>query len=391
MWDISLINEVTVDAQTNLSDLPFSAQKQLMPAAMLSSLQYVSQTFESDWSLELAFKPAKEATRVQAAVDDEGMYETTRNKTLLSKPDFVTDNESKQIERLKKEIETSRQQKKQLAQFGVNAPEGRINLAALPQSSANELLVQSREQNADVDMLVNQLSIDNTARIDLNISQVQGRLEGLYDNRAQRHFKGQKMTQMRQEVDNMDKLGTTDLKENARSRRASQAARPQQRGDLYMGEDYGGRARSGQAGSSTAGGLLVQYDADTNATAGADAGGEGYVAGGVYSLPVSLPGGGVRLDFARPSGDAELTIWAVPDRAVAGTLNTLVVLVISIVVTMAIRIWPRNLKPAAFKIRYAIVYAVLVVGLTIIFGIAGLIAAAMIVTITELSRAKLAR
>lgn len=73
MWDISLINEVTVDAQTNLSDLPFSAQKQLMPAAMLSSLQYVSQTFESDWSLELAFKPAKEATRVQAAVDDEGM------------------------------------------------------------------------------------------------------------------------------------------------------------------------------------------------------------------------------------------------------------------------------------------------------------------------------
>lgn len=46
---------------------------------------------------------------------NEGMYETTRNKALLSKPDFVTDNESKQIERLKKEIETSRQQKKQLA------------------------------------------------------------------------------------------------------------------------------------------------------------------------------------------------------------------------------------------------------------------------------------
>ncbi len=337
--------------------------------------------------------------RLNVAASNGGMYETTRNKALLSKPEFVADNESKQIERLKKELETSRQQKKQLAQFGVDGPakDSKIDLAAMSQTSANDLLMQSQEKNADVDMLVNQLSKDNAAQIEINISQVQDRLEGLYDNRAQRHFKGQKMTQMRQEIDNMDKLGTVARKPNAQSRRASQTARPQQRGDLYMGEDYGGGTRSGQAGAT-----LVQYDADTNAPAnvnghvqtiiaGADAGGEVYVAGGVYSLPVSLPGGGLRLDFARPSGDAELTIWAVPDRAVAGTLNTLVVLVISIVAALAIRIWPRNLKPAAFKVRYAIVYAVLVVGLTIIFSIAGLIVAALIVTITELSRARLAR
>ena len=119
--------------------------------------------------------------------------------------------------------------------------------------------------------------------------------------------------------------------------------------------------------------------------------GGAYAASGVYSLPVSLPGGGPSLDFARPSGDAELTIWAVPDSAVAGALNTLIVIVISIVAALAIRMWPRQLKPAAFKLRYAIVYAVLVVGLTIIFSVAGLIVAALIVTITELSRARLAR
>ncbi|MCD6394623.1 MAG: hypothetical protein J7M40_14105 [Planctomycetes bacterium] len=603
-------HEVTVDAQTNLSDLPFSAQQQLMPAAMLSSLQYASQTFESDWSLDLAFKPAKEATRVQAVVDllamttvidrrgrscyevkvqlqnrseqflrvrvpaglrlwsakvadqpvkpavdadsesgevliplvktspgglpyevsmyfagivveplngltrlsppsisildipvmqttwslqlpkgyryfrpggnvsrkagkaelmslgidailkqskrldqtfreiagrssrggaiaqynfevlnkkaigkmkayenylarnpdlisgeevqrlqqkyseqqawqtqivggntlynrrqeelnrndvnfhlnaaasNSGMYETTRNKAILSKPEFVTTNEYKQIERLKKEIETSQQQKDQLVRFNVDGPakDGKINLVTLPKRSVNELLVQSQEKNADVDMLVNQLSIDNTAQIDVNISQVQGQLEGLYDNRSQRYFKGQKITQTRQEADYVNKLDTGDLKQNIRSRQTRQTAQPQQRGDVSMGS-YGGA----------------------------------YAAGSVYSLPVSLPGGGLSLDFARPSGDAELTIWAIPDKAVTGTLNTLIVIVISIVAALAIRVWPRNLKPAAFKLPYAIIYAVLLVGLTIIFTVAGLIAAAMIIAGIELSRARLAR
>lgn len=58
---------------------------------------------------------------------------------------------------------------------------------------------------------------------------------------------------------------------------------------------------------------------------------------------------------------------------------------------LAIRMWPREFRPAAFKIRYAIIYAVLVVGLTIIFSVAGLIAAVVIVAISELSRSQLAR
>ena len=156
-------------------------------------------------------------------------------------------------------------------------------------------------------------------------------------------------------------------------------------------------------GTVTTAGTIVAHDMDVNgivvqdslfvpADMPAEAAGWGgaYVASGVYSLPVSLPGGGLRLDFARPSGDAELTIWAVPDRAVTGTLNTLIVIVISIVAALAIRMWPREFRPAAFKVRYAIIYAVLAVGLTIIFSVAGLIAAAVIVAISELCRSQLA-
>ena len=36
----------------------------------------------------------------------------------------------------------------------------------------------------------------------------------------------------------------------------------------------------------------------------------GYVSAGTFSLPIEMPEAGVRLDFARPSGDPEVTVWA---------------------------------------------------------------------------------
>ena len=331
------------------------------------------------------------------AASNFGIAETTRNKALLGKPEFVGANESKQIERLKKEIETSQKQKKQLARLNVNAPaaERQTDLGTLSQTSTNQLLVQSAEQNADVEMLVNQLSIDNAAQIDRNISQVQGQLEGLFDNRAQRHFKGQALTQTRQEVDGIEKFDAAGLKRNAQDKPAAQPERSQA-GVGYRGGQAGGEYRYGRARGQSRGrvaGQALQTTPEAPADMPAEAAGWGgaYAASGVYSLPVSLPGGGLRLDFARPSGDARLTIWAVPDSAVASTLNTLIVIVISIVAALAIRIWPRHFKLAAFNGRCVIVYAILLVGLTIIFSVAGFIAAVVIAAISEFSRARRAR
>ena len=54
---------------------------------------------------------------------------------------------------------------------------------------------------------------------------------------------------------------------------------------------------------------------------------EAYVAKGTYSLPISLPDGQIRLDFARPAGDAELSIWAMPTKTLHALYGTIAVLI----------------------------------------------------------------
>jgi hypothetical protein len=62
-------HEINVAGKTNLSDLPASEQQRLMSRQMRESLQYVFESFDDTWSLNLNFKPAKPATRIQAVVD----------------------------------------------------------------------------------------------------------------------------------------------------------------------------------------------------------------------------------------------------------------------------------------------------------------------------------
>ena len=62
-------HDVNVKDSTNLSDLAVSEQQKLMPREMRESLQYVLQSFDDNWLLNLEVKPAKTATRIQAVVD----------------------------------------------------------------------------------------------------------------------------------------------------------------------------------------------------------------------------------------------------------------------------------------------------------------------------------
>lgn len=62
-------HDINIKEKANIGELALSEQKRLIPTEIRQSLQYVFQTFESDWSLEFAFTPAKPATRIQAVVD----------------------------------------------------------------------------------------------------------------------------------------------------------------------------------------------------------------------------------------------------------------------------------------------------------------------------------
>ena len=62
-------HDVSVNQSANLSELAVSEQQELMPREMRESLQYVFQSFEGDWLLNLDFSGAKMAVRIQAVVD----------------------------------------------------------------------------------------------------------------------------------------------------------------------------------------------------------------------------------------------------------------------------------------------------------------------------------
>ena len=85
--------------------------------------------------------------------------------------------------------------------------------------------------------------------------------------------------------------------------------------------------RGGAAASQP--GTTDRYEYARLASAGEDIG-VLYAGGGTFSLPVSLPEGQVQLDFARPGGDAEVSVLVVSeelsDRAfgTAGVIGALV-------------------------------------------------------------------
>ena len=80
------------------------------------------------------------------------------------------------------------------------------------------------------------------------------------------------------------------------------------------------------------------------------------VARGTFSLPVSLPAGGIRRDFAGPKGEPVVTLLAVDEQLIDGAYSTGAVLVIAVVVWLVWQLWrqrrrgepvgPRGLVPA---------------------------------------------
>jgi heme/copper-type cytochrome/quinol oxidase subunit 2 len=106
-------------------------------------------------------------------------------------------------------------------------------------------------------------------------------------------------------------------------------------------------------------------------------------------MPISLPAGQVQLDFAHPSGQAVVALWAVPQRLI-DSIMAAVALILAIVALIVIRgIWRggRTERGAsgrsASTIRKLIAVTVLVVCAILLLcgSLASMIAVAVIVAI----------
>jgi hypothetical protein len=138
------------------------------------------------------------------------------------------------------------------------------------------------------------------------------------------------------------------------------AARGEMHGEAQVAMTDGETTTIARGG--LAGGTLALDYVDTDGDAVADH--RLAVARGTYSLPISLPAGGQRLDFQGPTGSPTVSILAVDERLVDAAHNTGAVIVIALVVWLVGRLTRqhrRRAEPAGgwFLPAYILLAAVL--------------------------------
>ncbi len=101
---------------------------------------------------------------------------------------------------------------------------------------------------------------------------------------------------------------------------------------------------------------------------------------------MSLPQGEVQLDFARPAGQAQLRLWAVPVSAIQSLYGTLAVIAALFVGLGIIKIWPHPAEGRPISVKRVVVYVLLVVVVTLIVGLLGLLVSLFAVLVCEARR-----
>ncbi len=354
-----------------------------------------------------------------------GVSEVVRNNALLQKPEFIGQGEQQQIARLTKELEVSQGQLTALQQQVDKAStEGVVALDAEAGKKpaivdfgkvADDLLLARSDEKADVSKLLGDLSGQSAAQIDRKQAQIRNQLDQLKDNRLQRYFQGpEQMAQTREPIDQSQvqapaqqqagrsrRMGTTDA--DGASGLSIYSGAPESRsaaGAVIQQGERGKDLMEAQAGTGyvMAGGAFRPAEPQppqaaapgSGVVAGPTAAPEypdeyQYVAKGTYSLPVALPEGEVRLDFARSAGQAQLTIWAVPLATIRNLKATAAVVVVLLIVLGIIKIWPATAAP--ISARRAIIYLVLFLTLTLTLGLLGLILSLLTIFAVEAIRA----
>jgi len=262
-------------------------------------------------------------TFLNISASNRGMAEVSRNSALMVKPGFVGANEKEQIANLQKQLQISQRQQKETSQ--------RENAAQLTQQQTI----------------------------------MEGQLAELKaGGRGGRYFRQQ----------------------SQKAQSIAETQRPQSRSDRAVQDRSRKKHRKmGKAGMPMPGGTPITSSTDEISSIAAAAVGEtpAYVAGGVYSLPVSLPEGEVRLDFARPSGEAELRIWAVPVGTINKLYGSVTITCLLCLLLLTIRVWPQPTRKVPLTAGRVIKYVLLLIVLSAFLGLFGLIISLFVILLNE--------
>lgn len=237
-----------------------------------------------------------------------------------------------------------------------------------------------------------QFTRESAAQIDQKQTQIRGQLEELRDNRAQRYYfqadsqklksdesRSQVEVQIQQqapvteptdEYDADSAYGMVNGRRGSRLRqREGQVITPELR--LGMESRVAGRPRG---------------PGRPSVPAAASAGESLYTAKGTYSLPVTLPEGEIRLDFYRPAGQAELSLWAVSQGTMRKLYGTIALMVGLLVIAGLAKVWPRPQTRQPISAKYIVLYIALLVILTFVLGLVGLFISLVVILYSEAKR-----
>ncbi|MHC4389646.1 MAG: hypothetical protein ACYSX1_13715, partial [Planctomycetota bacterium] len=139
---------------------------------------------------------------LNANADNPGLAEGARNSFLMQKPDFVADNEARQMGRLKQELAASQQEKAQMwtgldsdDSHGVPTVDARVpELGDLPMGTGGgrggAIFYNGDVSRAEeVKGILEQLSEESAKQIDRQQQQLRAQMSQIEDNRMQRAFK----------------------------------------------------------------------------------------------------------------------------------------------------------------------------------------------------------
>jgi small basic protein len=245
---------------------------------------------------------------------------------------------------------------------------------AIPINGDVVLYSRAADKEAEMGKILERLSEESSAQIDVKQRQLKKQLAEIKDNRAQRLFQ-----QAAQEMPN-GKVAYQSAVRGPQGQKGKE--KPRWTGTDAGSDSYTAAKPSVIAPTETAEGESMEWKGEKAAVDQV----QPYVATGTYSLPVTLPRGRVRLDFARPMGDAELSILAVPTGMFPTLYTSLAILAAMVILLGGIKIWPQSAKRSPISVRRAIIYIVLFVALTVGLGLLGILISLLVIFAIEARR-----
>lgn len=360
-WD-SFNYKISEDIKKNeqyVEDNKDSLQKQEYSRlkTKLEEQKGTQRELQATWSEAETRQRVQQGNSVNKFVGDNsyngGLVEGVRNSTLAALPAFVQEAQTRQQEQLRKDIDRAQKENSELAKAGV----GNLEL-----KSDDQQLINTDARQAQAKEVLAKVQADQQLQVAAKQQQLQQKLSDLNENRMTRFYGGgQQAIVNGSAVQSSHEIGSGVRPPAGASAPVPGIVFDGQKKYTFSGSTtvVGGTAimpgaqpsgsldevskpKEGGGGFGNrlgGGGGLGGGGKDGSGVVGGPDG--GWVAGGNYSLPVELPQGQVVLDFARPAGDCQLSIWAISRSFLVSVYTTIGIMCIILGAWALGRVWRR--------------------------------------------------